>query len=60
MGYYFLVGIIYVLINIYVRRFDQDETDPLLTLAWITLWPLFFAGIISVIAQDLIYKKRKI
>jgi hypothetical protein len=59
MGYYFLIGIIYAFINIYVRKFEEDNVDPLLTLVWITLWPICFIAIISGIAEDLIYKRKK-
>jgi hypothetical protein len=59
MGWYFLIGIIYALVNIFIRQFDEENVDPLLTIVWITLWPICFIGIISAISEDLIYKKNK-
>lgn len=38
---YFIVGIIYALINVTFRRLDGRE-DPLLVLFWIFIWPLAF------------------
>lgn len=58
-GLVFLIGIIYALVNIFIRQFDEENVDPLLTIVWITLWPICFIGIISAISEDLIYKKNK-
>ncbi len=36
---YLAIGLIYVLINIFVRKIDQD--DPMLVILWWFAWPLF-------------------
>lgn len=37
-GIYFIVGILYTLVNVLIRKMDVD--DPLLVLVWIGLWPI--------------------
>lgn len=40
-----IVGIIYVLINGLVRKIYDDDTDMLLVLAHMFLWPIFMIGL---------------
>lgn len=35
---YFLIGLAYVLVNVFVRKMEPD--DPLLVLVWWFLWPI--------------------
>lgn len=54
LGYYFLVGLIYTVINGTLR--SMDEYDPLLVLVWITLWPI---GMLSLLARAVQYTYTK-
>lgn len=38
VGIYFLIGIIYTLINVLIRKIHSD--DPMLVLIWISMWPI--------------------
>lgn len=46
MGVYFLIGFIYCMINVVVRKDMNEEGDWLLTIAWWILWPVFFIPLI--------------
>jgi hypothetical protein len=37
-GIYIIIGLLYTLINITLRKIHPE--DPLLTLVWIILWPI--------------------
>lgn len=51
MGIYFIVGILYALINGVFRKINTDG-DWLLSIVWIIAWPLCFIGLIAVFIQD--------
>lgn len=57
MGYYFLIGLIYVLINGAVRKIDTGG-DWFLPIVWLTLWPLGFISLIAGFIQDKVTKKQ--
>lgn len=41
-GIYFIIGIIYVIINCTKRKLEGRD-DPMQVLAWMFAWPLFVA-----------------
>lgn len=45
MEYYFIIGIIYAVINGAIRKIDTDG-DWLLPLAWIIVWPISIASLL--------------
>ena len=45
MEYYFIIGIIYAVINGAIRKIDTDG-DWLLPLAWIIVWPIGLASLL--------------
>lgn len=45
MEYYFIIGIIYAVINGTIRKIDTDG-DWLLPLAWIIVWPIGIASLL--------------
>ncbi len=45
MEYYFIIGIIYAVINGAIRKVDTDG-DWLLPLAWIIVWPVGLASLL--------------
>jgi formate hydrogenlyase subunit 3/multisubunit Na+/H+ antiporter MnhD subunit len=49
-GAYFIIGLVYCLINGLVRKVDTDG-DWLLPIVWLTLWPL---GILSLLVAGII------
>lgn len=55
MGFYFLIGLIYAIINGAVRQIDTDG-DWFLAVVWIILWPI---GILSLIAAFIQKKVTK-
>lgn len=57
MGWYFLIGLIYVLVNALIRKIDTDG-DWLIALVWLLLWPFCFIALITALIQDLIYKNK--
>lgn len=44
---YFLIGMIYTLINGLVRKLDTDG-DWLLPIFWLLLWPIAFIGLVII------------
>lgn len=44
---YFLIGMIYTLINGFVRKLDTDG-DWLLPIFWLLLWPIAFIGLVII------------
>jgi hypothetical protein len=38
MEIYFIIGLVYTLINTQIRKIEPE--DPLLVLVWICLWPM--------------------
>lgn len=56
MEYYFIIGIIYAIINGAIRKIDTDG-DWLLPLAWIIAWPI---GIASLLTEQIIKLIKKI
>lgn len=42
LEWYFLIGIVYTVINGYVRKLDADWD---LTFAWLFLWPVCFIAL---------------
>lgn len=56
MEYYFIIGIIYAIINGAIRKIDTDG-DWLLSLAWIIAWPI---GIASLLTEQIIKLIKKI
>lgn len=57
MGIYFLIGIVYAVINGWIRKMN-DDGDWLLTIVWMLLWPICLIGLIFAIQEDLVFKKR--
>ena len=56
-GIYFLIGIVYTLINTQIRKIEPD--DPMLVLVWIGFWPI--AGIVLFIHYlEKLYAKHKL
>lgn len=47
MEYYFIIGIIYAIINGAIRKIDTDG-DWLLPLTWIIAWPIGFASLLVI------------
>lgn len=47
---YASIGLIYVLVNVFVRKIDPD--DPMLVLVWWFLWPLCFAALATLWVND--------
>ena len=45
IGYYILIGLIYTLINTFIRKLDTDG-DWTLPFVWIFIWPVCFIGLI--------------
>ena len=45
MEYYFIIGIIYAVINGAIRKVDTDG-DWFLPLAWIIVWPIGIASLL--------------
>lgn len=45
LEWYFLIGIVYTVINGYVRKLDTDG-DWSLVFVWLFLWPLAFIALI--------------
>lgn len=43
---YVIIGLVYLLINIFVRKLDTYD-DPMLPLVWWFLWPICLAALIS-------------
>lgn len=56
MEYYFIIGIIYAIINGAIRKVDTDG-DWLLTFAWVIAWPI---GLISLLVVGVIKLIEKI
>lgn len=50
--FYFLIGIIYTVINGAFRKLDNDDWD--LVWAWILFWPVFFVAIFIHLLNKLI------
>jgi len=48
MAIYFLIGMIYFMINIMIRKDMNEDENPLLGLAWILIWPIFFIPLVIV------------
>lgn len=57
MGYYFLVGLLYTLINVLIRKIDADG-DPLLVFVWVFVWPFCLVLLLSAFLQDKLKKKE--
>lgn len=57
MGIYFLIGLVYAVINGWIRGLN-DDGDWLLTIVWITLWPLCFIALIFTIQEELIFRRK--
>lgn len=53
---YVLIGLLYVLINIFIRDIEPD--DPMLPLVWWFLWPICFVALAILIARRLIKGKQ--
>lgn len=52
MGIYFLLGLLYVLFNVYVRKLNTDSSG--LVILWFFAWPLFlFLFAITTIGEKL-------
>lgn len=45
MGIYLIIGLIYTLINIFIRKLDVDN-DWMIVLVWWFMWPICFIAII--------------
>ncbi len=56
MEYYFIIGIIYAIINGAIRKIDTDG-DWLLPLAWIIVWPI---GLTSLLVSWVIKLIKKL
>lgn len=50
--FYFLIGIIYTVINGAVRKLDNDDWD--LVWGWIIFWPVFFIAIVISLLNKLL------
>lgn len=50
---YFTIGIIYALVNHYIRKMEADETWYL---AWICLWPFFLIALIIIGLRKFVQK----
>lgn len=46
MGTYFLIGLIYAMINIVVRKDMNEHQDPWLPVAWVLAWWVFFIPLV--------------
>jgi hypothetical protein len=58
IGIYLLIGVIYALINIFVRKISEDG-DWILTWVWVALWPIALIGLLALGIIDLYhYAKR--
>jgi hypothetical protein len=55
MMWYFLIGLIYTIINGMVRKLDTDD-DFLLPMVWFLLWPIAFISLFFVGMKKLISK----
>lgn len=53
---YFLIGMIYTLINGFVRKLDTDG-DWLLPIFWLLLWPIAFIGL-AIITVNKYFERR--
>lgn len=40
IGIYFLIGLVYCLVNLLVRKLDTDEDYMLVAFFWFLLWPI--------------------
>lgn len=54
---YVLIGMLYMFVNILVRKLDAD--DPLLVLFWWFLWPIAMIGLLVLSLQIFIRNVRK-
>jgi len=54
---YVLIGMLYMFVNILVRKLDAD--DPLLVLLWWFLWPIAMIGLLVLSLQIFIRNVRK-
>lgn len=55
---YFIIGIIYTIINGAVRKLNTDG-DPLLTFVWVFLWPIGLLALLVYNTVKFVKKKFK-
>ena len=58
MGIYFLIGIVFILINGLIRKIDTDGDWTIVFFVWFLLWPLSLLSIIFTISEELIYIRK--
>lgn len=54
---YILIGLLYTLVNIFIRKIDTDG-DYLLVFVWMFIWPLAFTALIVDYLYNKIYKNK--
>lgn len=55
---YFIIGIVYVIVNGLFRKMDTDG-NPMLVWVWLTLWPVCFVPLAYTLFRDHIFIKLK-
>jgi len=51
IGLYCLIGLVYALVNIFIRKLDVDD-DWTFVFIWIFIWPICFLALIILSIKD--------